>query len=77
MVEEYKPVHLIEFKDIYVISNLGNVRNLLTNNILSGKSLRSGYKSVWLTNGTQQKNIKTHILVANVFLQPPDNNKKH
>ncbi len=54
-MEEYKPVHITEFKDTHEVSNMGHVRNKLTDHISTSKSLRSGYKSVWLSNKEHQK----------------------
>ena len=54
----------------YEVSNLGNVRNILTNKILTG-SINSGYFRVVLKGKTKL----VHRLVACTFLDNPDNKK--
>ncbi|CAH6421815.1 HNH endonuclease [uncultured virus] len=73
--EIYKPVNIEKFKDIYVISNFGNLKNKISGKISQSNSLRSGYKSVWLSNNGFSKNYKIHILVAKTFLQKPSLDK--
>lgn len=59
------------FEGKYKVSNLGNVKSLITNKIMSGKSLRGGYRSVWLVD----KCYKIHRLVALTFLKNDDKTK--
>lgn len=59
------------FEGKYKASNLGNVKSLITNKIMSGKSLRGGYRSVWLID----KCYKIHRLVALTFLKNDDKTK--
>lgn len=51
----------------YQVSNLGRVRNLITNNILKG-GLIQDYKRVTLSNDTIKTSKKVHCLVAIEFL---------
>lgn len=56
-----------ENKEFYMVSNLGNVKSLKTNKLLT-PSVRSGYKSVWIGD----KAYKIHRLVALAFVDNDD-----
>lgn len=59
----------------YSVSSFGNVRNDKTGKILSNKRLRGkGYISFALSKGDgKQINKNSHILVANAFIDNPNN----
>ena len=71
MEEEYK---IITGFENYEVSNLGNVRNIKTNKILKGK-IDSGYHRVHLCNAGKGQTKLVHRLVAETFLDNPDNKK--
>lgn len=76
-IEIWKPLHVSELKDKYSVSNLGNVRNDITKKVLSNNSTRSGYIfQIFIING-KRKAFKTHILVANAFIEIPEELKNH
>ena len=59
------------YEGLYQVSNLGNVKSLKTNKILSpvGKE----YKHVILYNKGDRKTLKIHRLVAEAFIPNPEN----
>jgi hypothetical protein len=57
----------------YSVSNLGNVRNDETNRILKGGKDSSGYLQVDLCKIGKKSNKLIHRLVANAFIENPDN----
>ena len=69
MNEEFRN---IEDFDNYEISNLGNVRNKKTNKILK-QSICDGYYKINLSKNGTIKNKKIHKLVANAFIENPEN----
>ena len=58
---------------IYTISDTGEVRNTKTNKILKGTYKRNEYHTVQLTINGKVKSVMTHRLVANAFLDNPNN----
>ena len=56
------------YEDRYAISNLGNIKNLKTNVILSPWLNTNGYKSITLRKDGNPKSLKVHQLVAVNFL---------
>ena len=62
--EIYVPIHGYETK--YTISNLGNVKSMLTGVVLK-PHIKNGYLAVNLYNG-KPKHYYVHRLVANAFL---------
>jgi hypothetical protein len=72
IVEEYKDI--IDYEDAYQISNFGNVRNNKTGRILKpteGKTDK--YYYITLCKDGKQKNTKIHRLVAEYFVENPEN----
>lgn len=67
--EQWKP---IVYKDEpivkYEVSNMGNVRNIKT-----GRILRPGLHAGYLTVGIYDKSTRVHRLVANAFIDNPEN----
>lgn len=57
----------------YEVSNLGNLRNKTTGRVFSGTKDAFGYKHVRLSNGNIQILKKVHRLVAEAFIENPDN----
>jgi hypothetical protein len=70
MAEEYRP---IPNYPNYEVSNLGNVRQKLKNKILKGSPDKAGYLRVSLCDDSIVKVTKIHRIVAEVFLENPDN----
>lgn len=60
------------FNTNYSISDMGEVRNDKTNKLLS-QSIQQGYHHVTLNINGQQKRKRVHRLVAETFLDNPDN----
>lgn len=54
--------------EMYKVSNLGNVKSMTTNKLLTSKSLKSGYRTVWL----KDQSYKVHRLVAIAFVENND-----
>lgn len=73
MSEEWK---VITTYPNYSISSLGNVKNNITNRILR-PYIRNGYYSLTLCKNNIKKTYNIHTIVAEYFLQKPDNNKKY
>ena len=65
------------YEGIYQVSNLGNVRDIITDRHRKPKNLtlnhRSGYYSVMLCKDKTQKNVLVHRLVAQSFIPNPQN----
>ena len=58
----------------YQISNKGNVKNIITNQILKQCNNGRGYKHVMLYNSDHKgKTLVVHRLVANAFIPNPQN----
>jgi hypothetical protein len=60
----------------YAISNLCNVKNLTTNRILKPQIDRYGYVYVSLANKGFNKKKKVHRLMAEIFVENPQNKKE-
>ena len=56
----------------YSVSNLGNVKNNITNKIMR-QNVKGGYKNISLTNDKKRTSCKVHRLVALSFIPNPDN----
>ena len=69
-MEEYRPI-----KDYpnYEVSNHGNVRNIKSRNIFTPVINRYGYKCFVLRKDGTQKTFKIHRIVAETFLENPNN----
>lgn len=67
MKEIFKPI--LEFENLYEISNLGNVKSLRNNIILKSNKGNSGYLKVKLYNRGYEKTYMIHTLVAIYFLK--------
>lgn len=73
-VEEiWKPVK--GFEDKYEISNLGKVKNKITNHIFKNTNQYGNYFSMVLYDGEKRKSVKIHRLVAQAFIPNPNNFK--
>lgn len=65
-------------KNLYEISNYGNIRNKKRNKILKTQVSNAGYKRVILQTGNSElpeKQFSIHRLVALLFVENPDPNK--
>jgi hypothetical protein len=67
-MEEYKKIPTYN----YSVSNMGNVRNDRTNRILQPGVDGNGYFVVNLCKNEKPKTMRVHKLVANAFIEKPD-----
>jgi hypothetical protein len=68
-MELYKLIY--SYED-YEVSNLGNVRNVKTSRILKSRN-REGYRAINLYKNRQMKTFSIHRLVAEAFIDNPNN----
>ena len=71
MIEVFKDVP--GYEELYQVSNLGNVKSLITGKILSPGINTCGYLHVILCKNGKQKYYLIHRLVAQAFIPNPDN----
>lgn len=71
IMEKY--IVLQGYYDCYAVSNLGNVKNLRTGNILNPTVRKDGYKSVLLSRDGKKMSIRVHQLVAQYFIEKSQN----
>lgn len=64
---------VVGYEGLYLISNYGNVKSLITNKILNERKSSSGYLSVMLYKDKKPKYHSIHRLVANAFLNNDSN----
>lgn len=57
----------------YMVSNMGNVKNVKTNLILKWSLFSGGYYGVVIRNGNKKHSFTIHKLVATHFLPNPEN----
>ena len=57
----------------YCVSNLGNVKNATTNQIIKQSANKEGYKRLNIYKNGKRCNKNVHQLVANAFLENVDN----
>lgn len=70
MTERWK---VIEEYPLYMASNLGRIKNIKTNHILTGGFDKDGYKQVTLQTGDKQVCRRVCRLVAQTFIPNPNN----
>lgn len=71
-MEVWKKIFIDGEETIYSVSNLGKVKNDLTNKELSQR-IQQGYKYVTLTlNSGKSKSCRVHRLVAIAFIDNPE-----
>jgi hypothetical protein len=61
------------YESLYQVSNLGNVKNLKTNKILSSNANQYSYRYVQLRKDNRWKQYSVHRLVAITFIPNPNN----
>lgn len=61
------------YEGLYQISNLGNVKSLISNKILKPKKDKDGYLMVNLYKQGKVKTYKIHRLVTQAFIENPNN----
>jgi hypothetical protein len=64
---------LIEFNNMYAVSNTGKVKNVRTNQLLKQVLGNRGYLRVSLINNKIKKTFLVHRLIAMSFLENTDN----
>lgn len=70
-MEEWK--NIIGYEGLYEVSNKGNVRNVRRNKLLKLSKNRYGYIQVYLYKNGIRTGLKVHRLVAQAFIENPDN----
>lgn len=69
-MEEWK--NIIGYEGLYEVSDKGNVRNVRRNTLLRFSN-NQGYTQVYLYKNGIRKGFKVHRLVAEAFIENPDN----
>ena len=59
--------------NMYAVSNTGEVYSFYSNKILSPSTHKDGYQQVQLYKNGKHQGVMVHRLVANAFLDNPDN----
>lgn len=57
----------------YIVSNFGRIKNLKNNNFLKPQDNRNGYLKVCLSKHGKVKQFLMHRLVAELFIDNPNN----
>jgi len=70
-MEKYRNV--LNYEDLYLISNFGNIKSIKTGKILKPSKDNKGYLRVYLSKNSKKKTIRVHILVAQSFLNHLNN----
>lgn len=65
--------NIIGYEGLYEVSNKGNVRNVRRNKLLKLSKNRYGYIQVYLYKNGIRTGLKVHRLVAQAFIENPDN----
>lgn len=73
MKEIWKEIN--DYNGQYFISNLGNIKSLKSSKYLKPQNDGSGYLFVMLSKNSIRKNYKIHRLVAEHFIENPNNYK--
>lgn len=71
MKEEWRDIK--GYEGLYQVSNTGKVRSLITNKILKQQLYKCGYLYVGLWKNRKLKYCRVHRLVAEAFLDNPNN----
>ena len=59
------------YEGLYQVSNLGNVKSVRNNKVLSQTNHKEGYKLVSVSVNSKHKELTVHRLVALAFIQNP------
>lgn len=71
MIEEMKDIK--GYEGLYKVSNLGYIYSILKNKKLIGYVNNKGYRYVQLCKENKRKGFSVHRLVAETFIQNPEN----
>lgn len=72
--EEYKDIK--NYEGLYQVSNLGNVKRVSKNRLLTPQKDKYGYLHVSLSKNNKVKIYKVHRLVADTFIENKNNYKQ-
>jgi hypothetical protein len=77
MEEKWLNIHIEEYKELYVVSNMGKIKSVKRNKVLN-LHLKCGYLAVYIENNILKikKTCCIHSLVANLFCIKPQSDKK-
>ena len=70
-IENWKDIP--NYEGLYKISDLGNVKSTYSNKILKPSADKYGYVRFSATKNKKQKTLRIHRLVAELFIQNPNN----
>ena len=70
MTEIWKDVK--DYEGLYQVSNLGRVKSIRKNKILSPKHNWDGYLRIQLWRNNKNRYVSIHRLVAEAFIQNPN-----
>ena len=65
-----------DYRGLYMVSNMGRVKSVRTNNVLIGSTSGKGYRQFNLYKNGSSKQFKLHRLVAHMFVDNPDKKNK-
>ena len=69
--EIWKPIK--GYESLYKVSNLGNILSLKTNKLLKANMITNGYFAVQLCKNHKRKSFLVHRIVAEHFIDNPNN----
>lgn len=73
-IEEWKPMPIDNFEDVFEVSSFGRIKNVITNTIRKGTVTKEGYSRVHISNGKKNdKMVFSHIVTAKAFIPNHEN----
>ena len=70
-MEEWRDI--IGYEGLYQVSNLGRIKSIYRNHIMKARLDKYGYYQIGLTKNKKQRFFKVHRLVAQAFIDNPQN----
>lgn len=72
-MDEEKWIGIKDYSDLYKVSNLGRIKRIKTGRILKNISNVEGYLTINLFKDGKGTNLRVHRLVAQAFIENPEN----